>query len=104
MVFHQPNKKVTLPVLTMNGTQIECTDNVNFLGIDLNKHMNLKSHVNIITKKISKTISILKRLKHILPQHTRIHIYNALILSYINYGLLLLGYNGKRIFALQKRQ
>ena len=55
-----------------------------------------------IAKKISKTIGILKRLKHILPQYTRIHIYNALIL-YINYGLLLWGYNGKRIFALQKK-
>ena len=50
MVFHQPIKKVTLSVLTMNGTQIECTDNLNFLGIDLNKHMNWKSHVNIIAK------------------------------------------------------
>ena len=90
MVFHQPNKKGTFPVLTMNWTQIECTNNIDFLGIDLNKHMNWKSHVAIMAKKISKTIDILKRLKHILPQHTCIHIYNALILSYINYGLLLL--------------
>ena len=65
--------------------------------------MNWKSHVNIIVKKISKTIGILKRLKHILPQHTRIHIFTALIVSYINYRLLLWGYNGKRIFALHKK-
>ena len=48
----------------MNGTQIECTDNFKFLGKDLNKHMNWKSLVNSIAKKISKTIGLLKR--HIL--------------------------------------
>ena len=38
MVFHKPNNKVALPILTKNGTQIECSDNFNFLGIDLHKH------------------------------------------------------------------
>ena len=66
MFFHQPNKTVTLPVFSMNGTQIECTDNFKFPGKDLNKHMNWKSLVNSIAKKISKTIGLLKRLKHIL--------------------------------------
>ena len=85
MVFHQPNKKVTLPVLTMNGIQIECADNFNFLGIDLNKHMNWKSHVNIIAKKISKTIGILKRLKHILPQHTDCYSGATMENAYLHY-------------------
>ena len=58
---------------------------------------------NRVADKISKTIVKLKRLKQRLPLHTRIQIYNSLIVSHINYGLLIWGYNGKRIFALQKK-
>ena len=62
MDFHQQNIKVTLPVLTMNGTQIECTDNFKFLSIDLKKIMDWKSHVNIIARKNRKLLAFAKDL------------------------------------------
>ena len=57
-VFHKPNNKVALPILTKNGTQIDCSDNFNFLGIDLHKHMNWKSHVHIIAKRFLKLLAL----------------------------------------------
>ena len=42
-------------------------------------------------------------MKHYLPIFTKVLIYNSLILSHINYGLLLWGYSCKRIEILQKK-
>ena len=35
--------------------------------------------------------------------HSKLHIYNSLILSYINYGILVWGYSCERITKLQKK-
>ena len=65
--------------------------------------MSWKNHINTTARKISRSIGILNRLKHFFPPHIKLMIYNALILSHINYGLLLWGYNADRIYNLQKK-
>ena len=93
MVFHMPQKRIQLPLLKIAGTDIECVDNVNFLGIIINKHPNWTSHVDMLTAKLSKTIGILNTLlkKHVLPINIMRTIYNSLILCHLNYGVLLCG-------------
>ena len=56
-----------------------------------------------IANKISRVIGILFRLKNILPKEILLTLYNTLIYSYINYGLLVWGIESSRIEALQKR-
>ena len=65
--------------------------------------MSWKYHINHIAKNISKSIGILNRLKSILPTHVKVTIYNALILSKINYGILTWGYESESILKLQKK-
>ena len=67
--------------------------------------MSWKYHINHIAKNISKAIGILNQLKSILPTHVKVTvmIYNALILSKINYGILTWGYESKSILKLQKK-
>ena len=57
----------------------------------------------MVANKISRVIGILFRLKNIFPKEILLTLYNTLIYSYINYGLLVWGIESSRIEALQKR-
>ena len=103
IIFHSPQQNVTIPLLYVDNTYIECVKNFNFLGIYFNQHMSWKYHINHIAKNISKSNGILNRLKSLLPTHVKVMIYNALILSKINYGILTWGYESESILKLQKK-
>ena len=103
MVFHKPQRKIIIPEIKIDGTIINCVDDFNLLGVTLDKHLTWKSHINKVSNKIARTIGILNRLKLFLPQSAKCMIYNSLILSHINYGILLWGYQCDRITKLQKK-
>ncbi len=48
-------------------------------------------------------MDILNRHKHFLPIQTEILIYYSLVLSHLNFGILLWGYKCEKVFKLQKR-
>ena len=62
---------------------IEHVQTFNFLGIMLNETLSWKSHIDIVSNKISKFIGILYRLKHVFPEYVLFTLYNSLIVSYI---------------------
>ena len=51
----------------------------------------------MVSYKISKVIRILYRLKHVFPEYVLFTLYNSLIVSYINYGLLLWGVDSHKL-------
>ena len=57
----------------------------------------------MVSNKISKVIGILYRLKHVCPEYVLFTLYNSLIVSYINYGLLLWGIDSHKLPSLQKK-
>ena len=67
MLFHMPQKKIIIPTIKINGTLIEFVDNFNFLGINLNKHLNWNPHVTNVSNKLVKTVGVLNILKKTLP-------------------------------------
>ena len=75
----------------------------NFLGIMLNETLSWKSHIDIVSNKISKVIGILYGLKHVFPEYVLFTPHNSLIVSYINYGLLLWGVDCHKLQSLQKK-
>ena len=103
IIFHIPQQNCTIPLLYVDNTYIECVKKFNFLGIYFYQHMSWKYHINHIAKNISESIGILNRLKSISPTHVKVMIYNALILSKINYGILTWGYESESILKLQKK-
>ncbi len=48
-------------------------------------------------------MGILNRLKHFLPIQTKILIYNSLVLSHLNFGILLCVYKWEKVFKFQKK-
>ncbi len=74
----------------------------NFLGL-INKNLSWKSHADKIANSVSKTTSILNRLKHLLHQIIKITLYNSMIASHLNYCTLAWGYEHSRLNEIQKR-
>ena len=103
MLFHQPQKRVTIPKLKINNTLIECVDEFNYLGLIINKHLKWNSHVNKIGNKLSQTIGVINKLKHLIPQKTLLTIYNCLILPHNNYCILAWGHDSNRSLKLPKK-
>ena len=102
MAFHMQQKNINKPSLKINDCPIEYVDNFNFLGIILDKHLNWKSHVDNLSKKMSKTIGIMTRLKRYLPIKTLKIMYDSLIASHLNYGILCWGFKCQKVVQLQK--
>ena len=56
MFFHQSQKSIIYPIITINGVTIEKIDNFNFLGLIINLKWN--SHVDHIASKMSRSIGL----------------------------------------------
>jgi len=103
MVFHTPQRKVRVPKLRIENTDIDVVDEFNFLGIIVDKNLNWKSHISHVSKKISKTTGILCRLKRFLSLEVLLTLYNSLILPYLNYGILVWGHKSVKLETQQKK-
>ena len=58
-----------------------------FLGITIDSKLSFKEHVNVICKKLSKSVGVLYKLNSFLPNNILKTLYNSLILPYISYGV-----------------
>lgn len=103
MIFRMPKKTVESPAILIDNVPIQFVKEFNFLGIILNENLNWKSHINHISKKVSKVVCILHKLKHFLPKHVLFTIYSSLIVPYLNYGALIWEKNASRLYTLQKK-
>ena len=97
-----PQKKVEIAVLQLDMTHFDCINDLNCLGIALNNHLHWHTNTSKTTNTIYKTIRILNKLKYPLPQNILCIMYTSLILTHINYGIILWGHQVHRIFKLQK--
>ena len=56
------------------------------LGVILDSQLNWKMHIELAqSKKISKSIALLRRAKPFVPQHILVKMYNTLVLPYFTY-------------------
>ncbi len=98
MIFHTPPFQIK-----KEDINIDQVSDFNFLGITINDHLHWKTHVDKFSHKKSRNIGILNKLIHFLPLRTKILILNSLIVSNINYGLLVWRYTCERLFKLQQK-
>jgi hypothetical protein len=109
MVFHRPQMQFnhTDMHVTLNGVNIEYVSQLKFLGVYIEEDLSWKTHANHISKKIAKSLGVLHRLKHQLPESILLQLYNSLILSHISYSISVWGNvsmsDKKKIFVLQKK-
>ena len=71
--------------LNIHDINLEEKEVVTFLGIEIDNKLLWTSHIKLICSKISKSIGILRLLRHSFPNYILKMIYMSLIYSYINY-------------------
>ena len=81
MIFHKPQKKIDANIeIIINKSKIEQVKSFNFLGINIDQHLNWKSHTDKVHAKLSQTMGVLNKLKRLLPIDIKKMLYNSLIL------------------------
>ena len=79
-----PNKNLQVNNVIKIGDQpLSEVSEASFLGVTIDHQFTWKLHINIVCKKISKCIGILKKVKRSLPISTMRLLYNTLILPYL---------------------
>lgn len=85
-----------------------CTEeSFKFVGMKLDEHLTWKIHINQICKKVASANFALKSVKKILPKEIKVIVYNSLIKSHLEYGILAYGSckpkELKQLIKLQKQ-
>jgi exonuclease III len=109
MEFSIRNSKNTIRQISnfLGDNEIQHSDEVNFLGITLDKHLNFKEHIYKISKKISSGLFILRRISQIYPYvNIQLTLYYGIIYPYLVNGVPIWGGESCRtiyLFKLQKK-
>ena len=77
--------------VTFNGTAIIKTESCKFLGVLLDSDMKFRSHIDMVTVKLSKNAGLLYRLKDSLTQSARLSFYYGLIYPFLTYNVIVEG-------------
>lgn len=93
--------------IKFNCSSIERVRVTKFLGIWIDDKLNWKEHITRIKNKLSKSIAIMHKSKHLLDNQSLYILYCSLILPYLNYCLEIWGNTYKSnlnsLYILQKR-
>ena len=73
----------------------------------IDESLSWKDHIHTLTTEISKTVGLIAKLRHIVPNQTLLNIYTSLIVPYMTYGLTSWGNASEtllnKVLFLQKR-
>ena len=72
-------------VVSINGMNIKRVYVTKFLGVHIDSHLNWCEHINHIKSKISKNVSIMQIVKHLLINSPFFYLYSTLVMPYLNY-------------------
>ena len=78
-------------VLILNRKALAQKDHVKYLGILMDQHLSWKYQISHVSKKVSRGVGILSKLRHFLDSKLLVNIYYCLVYSYLNYGILAWG-------------
>ena len=104
------DREVNLKIFDNNSEQLvslECKTNMKYLGVLIDGNLSWKHHINYISMKTSKSISVIARLRHFVPHTTLPNIYHSLTKPCISWGLIAWGQASNahltKVVMLQKR-
>ncbi len=108
VIFHTPQKLITHNLkLHINCVDIKQASFVKYLGIHIDSHLNWKTQINNILKKIQRSIGILSKLRYYVTSKILLQLYYCLIYPFLTYGIVVWGntYESslKPLVLLQKR-
>ena len=91
MLISSSNKlKVNLDI-KIGNISLKQSEFVKYLGIYIDHNLTWKAHINYISKKISKSIGIISKLRHYVDLPTIKQVYYSLVYPYLQYGISVWG-------------
>ena len=108
LIFHPYNKPLKQNVtIKINKKAISEKDFIKYLGVLVDSSLSWKYQISNLTKKISRAIGIMYKLRPFLPLKVMQNVYYSLIYSHIIYAIEVWGSAFKteldKILILQKR-
>ena len=92
VVFHSPARKLTEPfTLKFGRKKITHANRVKFLGVLLDESLTWRPHLIEVSRKLTRSVGILYKLRHYVPLDTLISIYYALFYPFLTYGIVVWG-------------
>lgn len=87
MIFHRKQKVVPIinQSLSLNGIELKRVFSVKFLGIILDPNLDWNNHIQNVTRKVTKYVPILYRIRNLCTRKALMLIYNCLIYSNLIY-------------------
>ena len=86
VIFGTKIKKLLHPTLLFNNIPLNNSLFQKHLGLTLDIELNFSEHIKSITKKISKTMGLLRKFQQILPRSTLLTIYKTFVRSRLDYA------------------
>ena len=93
--------------ISINNCEIDMVYKTKFLGVVIDSKLNWKDHVAMVKSKLSKSIAIMHKAKHLLDRRSGVIIYFSFFLPYLSYCCEVWGNtyssNIKHVYKLQKK-
>ena len=71
--------------LDINEVNIEQLKSIKLFGVFLDSELNFNEHISSVCRKASQQIGVLRRLRKIIPTHSKLQLYKAVILPHLTY-------------------
>ena len=91
MVFSPKSKKyhnINFQLKFKDGTLIEKVKEYKYLGLIIDEELNWKPHIKSLKSKLSQSLGILYKLRHLTNKRVLYTIFQSLFMSRLNYGIL----------------
>ena len=86
VIFSRKKQSQSHPTISLNNIPVERASYQKHLGIILDEKLNFKQHVDNAILKITKGISVIKKLRYSLSRRSLVTIYKAFLRPLIDYG------------------
>ena len=68
-----------------SSLQVKVLESIKILGVDLDDDLNFRVHIRGMCKEVEGMISILRRLKNLIPVNSRLLLYKSIIMPHLTY-------------------
>ena len=107
VIFHPPPKKAPSLKLSVIHKTLKHKECLKYLGVLIDSKLTWKPYIREISKKISRSVGIISKIRHTANSEVLIKLYYAIIYPFLIYGLLAWGSTYpttlKNIIILQKK-
>jgi hypothetical protein len=109
IIFHSVQRKLNYEIKVFLNNQILKREfSTTYLGIAIDCHLNWKSHVSNISKKVKRNIGAISKIRHFVSIDVLMNLYYSLIHPFLTYALMVWGNTYASsidpLFILQKKK